>query len=349
MRQIQKCRTPSVTFGVVLLCTLAAIASSLLAAGRETHARGLLLVVNKGDQTLSIVDPESGRQLDTVAVGGVTGHEVAGSPDGRTAFVPIYGNSGVGLPGTDGKTISVIELKSRARIASIDLGEPSRPHCAVFGPKDGNLYVTTELTDSIKVIDPMTRAVIDSIPTGAPQSHMLAIASDGERAYTSNVGAGTVSAIDLKRKKVLAIIPVAKTVQRIALSVDDRWIFTADQTKPELAAIDTHSNTVEVRVPLPALGYGITPTHDGRRLLVAHPSADSVSILDLKSMKVEHVIRVPADPQEIVVQPDDRVAYVSCDKSKQVVAIELPEGKIEKRIDVGAGADGMAWVSTGTH
>lgn len=349
MRQIQKCRIPSVTFGVVLLCTLGAIASSLLAAGRETHACGLLLVVNKGDQTLSIVDPESGRQPDAVAVGGVTGHEVAGSPDGRTAFVPIYGNSGVGLPGTDGRTINVIELKSRARIASIDLGEPSRPHCAVFGPKDGNLYVTTELTDSIKVIDPMTRAVIDSIPTGAPQSHMLAITSDGERAYTSNVGAGTVSAIDLKSKKVLAIIPVAKTVQRIALSVDDRWIFTADQTRPELAAIDTHSDTVEVRVPLPALGYGITPTHDGRRLLVAHPSADSVSILDLKSMKVERVIRVPADPQEIVVRPDDRVAYVSCDKSKQVVAIELPEGKIEKLIDVGAGADGMAWVPTGTH
>jgi YVTN family beta-propeller protein len=316
------------------------------AAGSQSSAGGTLLVVNKGDQTLSIVNPESGRQLAAVPVGGVTGHEVAASPYSEFAFVPIYGNSGVGQPGTDGSTIAVIDLKSRRKVGDIDLKSPSRPHCAIFGPKDGRLYVTTELTDSIKVIDPITRAVIDSIPTGASQSHMLVVSSDGERGYTSNVGDGTVSTIDLKNKKVLAVIPVGNVVQRIAISVDDRWVFTADQTKPELAVIDTHSNSVKTRVPLPALGYGITPTHDGRRLLIAHPSSDSVSILDLQTMKVERIIRVPAEPQEIVVRPDDQVAYVSCDESKRVVAIGLSDGKIEKLIEVGAGADGMVWVRT---
>jgi YVTN family beta-propeller protein len=141
----------------------------------------------------------------------------------------------------------VIDLKSRSKIADIDLREPSRLHCAVFGPKPGKLYVTTELTDSIKVIDPITRAVVDSIPAGAAQSHMLVISSDGTRAYTSNVGDGTVSAIDLKTDKVLAVIPVARVIQRIAISVDDQWVYTADQRKAELAVIDTRSNTVEMR------------------------------------------------------------------------------------------------------
>ncbi len=331
----------------LLISILGLSCLALLGAGSQSSTGGMLLVVSKGDQTLSIVDPESGRQLATVPTGGVTGHEAAASPDGRFAFVPIYGNSGVGQPGTDGKTISVVDLKSHTRTAEIDLSEPGRPHCAIFGPKDGRLYVTTELTNSIKVIDPFTRVVLDSIPTGASQSHMLAISSDGGRGYTSNVGDGTVSAIELKTKKVLRVIPVAKVIQRIAISVDDRWVFTADQTRPELAVIDTHSNSVKTRVPLPALGYGITPTHDGRRLLITHPSSDSVSILNLQTMRVERVIPVPADPQEIVVRPDDRVAYVSCDESKRVAAIDLPEGKIEKLIDVGAGADGMAWVSLG--
>lgn len=104
-----------------------------------------------------IVDPESGRQLAVVAVGGVTGHEVAASPDGQTAWVPIYGDSGVGRHGSDGRTVSVIDLKSRTRIDSIDLGRPSRPHCAIFCPRDGRLYVTSEWTRSIEVIDPNTR------------------------------------------------------------------------------------------------------------------------------------------------------------------------------------------------
>lgn len=306
---------------------------------------GFLLVVNKADHTLSIVDPDLGRQVAVIAVGGTTGHEVAVSPDGQTAWVPIYGNSGVGQPGSDGRNVSVIDLKSRTRIADIDLGEPSRPHCAVFSPKNGRLYVTAELTRSIKVIEPTTRAVVASIPTGAPESHMLAISSDGRHAYTSNVGTGTISAIDLRRRKVLSVIPVAKAAQRIAISVDNRRVFTADQTTPELAVIDSRTNTVRTRVPLPDVGFGMTPTHDGRRLLIAHPSSRAVSILDLRSMKIAAVIRVPPDPQEILVRPDDGVAYVSCDQSKQVAAIDLSSRKVEKLIDVGAGADGLAWAA----
>jgi len=56
---------------------------------------GLLLVANKGNQTLGIIDPVAGRQIATVAEDGVTGHEVAAAPDGKRAFVPIYGNAGL--------------------------------------------------------------------------------------------------------------------------------------------------------------------------------------------------------------------------------------------------------------
>jgi YVTN family beta-propeller protein len=331
--------------GTVLLAVFVALGTSLLSGTGSSPAGsgGLLLVANKGDKTLSIVDPDAGKQLAAVPVGGTTGHEVAASSDGRTAWVPIYGNSGVGQPGTDGQTISIIDLSSQKKVAEIDLGAPNRPHCAVFGPKDGRLYVTAELSRSVKVIDPSSRTVVDSIPTGAAESHMLALSSDGKHAYTSNVGDGTVSAIDVAAKRVVAVIPVAKTAQRIAISVDDRWVFTSDQTKPELVVIDTQNNTVRTRVPLSALGFGVTPTHDGRYLLITHPSTDSVSILNLQTLKVDRVIRVPADPQEILVRPDDRVAYVSCDVSKKIAAIDLASGKIEKLIDVGTGADGLAW------
>src|ERR1051326_720067 len=149
--------------------------------GPSGHAsKGLLLVANKGEHTLGIVDPDLGRQLGTVPESGVTGHEVAASPDGKTGWVPIYGNSGVGSPGTDGKTLDVIDVASRKRLATIDFGRPTRPHCAVFGP-NGMLYVTSELTDSISIIDPHSQKIVGSIPTGQGESHMLAITHDGKR------------------------------------------------------------------------------------------------------------------------------------------------------------------------
>src|ERR1700724_4165426 len=123
------------------------VALTLILSGLFTHfiappssSTGLLLVANKGDQTLGLIDPDTGRQVATVDEGGTTGHEVVGSPDGKRAFVPIYGNSGVGMPGMDGSTLVVIELGDRKVIHTIDFGHGVRPHCAVFGPKDGLLY-----------------------------------------------------------------------------------------------------------------------------------------------------------------------------------------------------------------
>ena len=58
----------------------------------------MLVAVNQGEATLGIVDPRTGKQVATIAEGGVTGHEVATSFDGKLAYVPIYGDSSVGIP-----------------------------------------------------------------------------------------------------------------------------------------------------------------------------------------------------------------------------------------------------------
>jgi len=315
------------------------------AAAPHADPRGLLLVANKGDHTLGIVDLHLGRKVASVEESGITGHEVIASPDGRTAYVPIYGNSGVGRPGSDGQTLDVIDIASRRRVATIDFGRPERPHCPLFGP-DGKLYVTTELSNSITVIEPRSSKIVERIPTGQAESHMLALTRDGKRAYTSNVGPGTVSAIDLRAKKVLAIIPVSPHAQRLALSVDDRWAFTADQSQPRLAVIDTATNQVKQWVTLPGIAYGTAPTPDGRFLIMALISINQVGILDLKSMQVTRTFDVPKAPQEVLVRPDGRVAYVSCDASRKVAVLDLEEWTLEGLMDAGPVADGLAWAAS---
>lgn len=328
-------------------CALILVGLSAMSSTSEMQAGesagGLLLVVNKGDQTLGIVDPQSGQQVATVAEGGTTGHEVIASPDGKTAYVPIYGNSGVGKPGTDGQNMVAIDIASRKVVGNVDFGHGVRPHCPIIGPKDRMLYVTTELDKSITVIDPKTLKIAGSIPTGAAESHMLAITPDGKRGYTANVGPGSVSVLDMVNRKTITIIPVSGEVQRIAISTDGKLAFTSDQTKPQLAVIDTASNKVKTWIPLPAAGYGAAPTPDGKWLVIAVRTANKVAVIDLGGMQVAKVIDVPAAPQEVLVRPDGQVAYVSCDASKKVAAIRTSDWKVEKLIDAGASADGLAW------
>jgi YVTN family beta-propeller protein len=259
------------------------------------------------------------------------------------AYVPIYGNSGVGKPGTDGKQIVAIDLKQRKVVKTLDFDHGVRPHCPMFGPKNGLLYVTTELDKTVSIIDPHSFKVIGAIPTGQEESHMLAISHDGKRGYTANVGPGTVSVLDMDAHKTLAVIPISKQTQRISVSQDDSMVFTSDQTKPQLAVIDTKTNKVKTWVELPGLGYGTASTKDGRFLVVAVSTVDKVAVVDLNSMKVVHTIDVPKAPQEVLISPDGETAYVSCDSSKKVAAIRTSDWTVASMIDAGKGADGLAW------
>jgi DNA-binding beta-propeller fold protein YncE len=325
-------------FLLPLLFLCAAVPASFAQQGR-------LLVAQQGEMSLAIVDPVAGSVVASVDEGGVTGHEVAGTPDGKFAVVPIYGNSGVGSPGTDGKNIVVIDLATNKVVHDIEFDHGVRPHCPVFGPKDRLLYVTTEIDQTVTVIDPKTWKIVGSISTGQPQSHMLALAHDGTRGYTANVGPGTVSVLDLKARKTVAVIPISGVTQRISISNDDRWVFTADQKKPQMAVIDTATNTVKTWVPLSGLGYGSALTKDGRWLLMPIPSKNLVDVVDLETMKVARSVEVGAGPQEVLTRPGGGVAYVSCTRANRVDEIDLTTWKVVRSIATGKGTDGLGWAS----
>ncbi len=309
----------------------------------QTHAAELL-VAQKGERALAIVNPATGTVVANVAENGVTGHEVAASPDGRFAVVPIYGNSGVGKPGTDGSNILFIDLATHKIVGNVQFPHGVRPHCPKFGP-DGLLYVTTELDNAITIIDPRTHKIIGAIPTGQPESHMLVISRDGRRGYTANVGPGTVSVLDMKARKLIKVIPVSGQVQRIAISNDGRWVFTADQTKPRMAVIDTAAMKVVKWVPLDGLGYGAAPTTNGRWLLMAVPDANDVDVIDLKTMTLARKIPLGAhaSPQEVIVRPDGKGAFVSCIGNNRVAEIDLATWKVSRTIATGKGTDGLSW------
>ncbi len=331
-----------------LLLSIAFLVVMPLDSGTQPSSadpQGWLLVANKGDNALGIINPAPGQQVAEVPEGGVTGHEVAASPDGKTAYVPIYGNSGVGKPGTDGRKMVVIDIASRKVVGNVDWGHGVRPHCPVFNSKDGLLYVTTELDKDISIIDPHSLKIIGSIPTTQPESHMLAISHDGTRGYTANVGPGTVSVLDMQARITLKVIPISGNTQRISISPDDSMVFTADQTQPRLAVIDAHSEAVKTWIPLPGLGYGTAPTSDGRWLVIAVPTVNKVAVVDLSSLKVVHTIDVPKAPQEVLIAPGDKTAYVSCDASHQVAAINTSDWTVSKLIGAGKGTDGLAWAA----
>ena len=301
----------------------------------------MLFVANQFDHTANLVDIASRKVVGKVGMD-VNGHEVVVSPDHKFGYVPIYGNSGVGKPGTDGATIEVVDLRSARAIRIIDLGKPVRPHCAKFGP-DGLLYVSAELANAIYIVDPASGKVVGEVPTGDAESHMLVISPDGKRAYTANVGPGTVSVVDLEKRKLVTVIRVAGHVQRIAISPDGKHVFTHDQGAPRIAVIDTASDKLVRWIELPASAYSSTPTPDGK-FLVANAPSGKAFVIDLVKENVIGTYPIPEAIGEIAIDSSGEFAYISCPAKGTIEVLNLRAAKLEEPIVMTPGVDGLEWV-----
>lgn len=326
----------------MLVVAAVGITGSAASRGNREAQRGdaaplILLVANQIDHTLVLVDPVERKAVGSVTVG-VNGHEVVAAADGRFAYVPIYGNSGVGKPGTDGRSIDVINLRTQKLESSIDLGNAVRPHCAKFGP-DGMLYVTAELAKAIYVIDPATRKVIGEIPTRQAESHMFVFSPDGKKIYTSNVGSGSVSVLDVVQRKWIATIPVARQIQRISISTDGRRVFTQDRETPRIAVIDTATNKLDSWIAVPELAFTSAATSDGKWLL-ATQDAGKLLAIDLSTGKISKTFEIPATTGEILIAGD--MAYMSCLPAGVISVLNIRDWKMTAPITLTKGVDGLA-------
>jgi YVTN family beta-propeller protein len=236
-----------------------------------------------------------------------------------------------------------IDLASHKVVAHVDFGHGVRPHQPTLDPHDGMLYVTTELDQSITVINPRTMKIVGAIPTGQALSHMLVLDHEGQFGYTANIQPGSISVLDMHARKLLAIIPIAAKIQRIAISTDDKRVFTTDQTEARVGVISTAARLVSSWIPLPAIGYTLTTTPDGRWLLVGIQGTSQVAVIDLALNKVIRTINLPKSPHEILMSPDGTTAYVTCTANDQIAAVRVSDWTVTKLIKAGTRVDGLAW------
>jgi DNA-binding beta-propeller fold protein YncE len=307
-------------------------------------SHGILVVANQKEHTALLVDPDTRKEIAKIPVG-INGHEVTVDKAGKLAYVPIYGDSGVGKPGSNGSTIDVIDIAARKLAYTIDLGKPLRPHDPHFGP-DGLLYVTAELSQSIDAIDPKTRKIVAEIPTGQDESHMFVIRPGPDRvtAYTANVHAGTVSVLDLSKRSLIKTIPVSKIVQRISIQPDGLYVFTHDQESPRIVVIDPLSNAVSTYIDLPETVYSSEPTPDGH-YLIAGGMKGHIFVIDLHTRKLFKTFDAPTALAKTLVRPDGNVAYISFLTAGKIIVLDLKNWKLLPSIDLTPGVDGMDWAA----
>jgi len=311
-------------------------------ASMQSGGQGpVLLVLNKEDATLAIVDAASGKVTGLVPTGDGP-HEVVASPDGKLAFASNYGGT------TPGNTISMIDLATRKEVRRIDTSPIRRPHGLAF--VDGKLYFTAELNRLIARYDPTTDKVDFLLGTGQTTTHMVIVNKEQTRIVTANIGGNSIAVFERGANPNATwnetVVPVGQGPEGMDVSPDGKEIWAAHSRDGGVSVIDAATKKVVATLDLKTKQSNrLKFTPDGRIVLISDLIANQIVVLDAATRA--EIKRIPTGqrPLGILMVPDGSRAYIAINTDNYVSVFDLKSLTITGQISTGKGPDGMAWIA----
>jgi YVTN family beta-propeller protein len=332
---------------LLLICVSSAIAKD----------SGTLLVLNKSDNTVSLIDLTTKKAVATVPTG-VAPHEVAVSQNGKLAVVANYGNQQ-----TPGSSLTVIDLPAKKSLKTIDLGQYRRPH-GIMWLKGDEIVVTAEGNKALLIVDVMKGTVAVAITTDQNVSHMVVVAQKSARAFVANIGSGSVTAIDLKEHRKISDVQTGTGAEGIDISPDQKEVWVTNRGANTVSVIDVNSLKVIATIESKDFPIRVKFAPGGRTALVSNARSGDVAVFDAVTKK--EIKRIPMQlkaaegstsgqrlfgnqfgqspvPVGILVAPKLSHAFVANTNADIVTVIDLKTWQIVDRLTAGKEPDGLGY------
>jgi YVTN family beta-propeller protein len=325
----------------------------LLAMSAPLHA-DTLIVLNKAEASASLIDLASGEEIARVETG-IGPHEVAVSPDGRTAVVGNYGEA------AGGNSLTVIDVESATAIKTISLGEYSRPHGIEYMADGARVAVTVEANKALIVVDVASGEVLQAIDTDQEVSHMVALTPDAKRAFVANIGSGSMTAIDLEKGERIANVPTGKGAEGICVTPDGRHVWVSNRDADTVSVIDSESLEVVKTLPSAEVPIRAKATPDGKWVLVTNADSGELAVFDASTMSEHRRFRIEISADEtsgrgfggqggessvpigVLIAPDSKRAYVAHANAHVVSVIDLETFEVVDYLRAGRVPDGLGY------
>jgi YVTN family beta-propeller protein len=330
-------------FIVLAIAAIPAIAA-LLDPNNPTGTGGLIMIDKRGG-LVRFFDPTTLKEVGTLQLEAPP-HELAISPDHKTAYVPLYGDGVYGANPHPGHTIVAIDLTARKVIGTIDVSPYQAPH-GLQVDNNGTLYATCDLSRKILIIDSKSlkvQAAIDTEGTG----HWAAVLPDGSKAYVANKDDRMfVSVIDLKARKMIGRVPMPKGTQGITASPDGKRVLAIDYSDPKFYVIDTATDRIidTVTVDKNTVGpFRARYSPDGSMLVTVNHQDAVANIFDARNMHApQKTVRVGPQSFGIAYSADGKTALVSNHADGTISVIDLTTNQVSRTFKAGTGIETLAY------
>jgi YVTN family beta-propeller protein len=323
----------------LLLCAGTALAAD---PNNPTGSNGLIMIDKRGG-FVRFFDPATLKEIGSIKTENLP-HELAISPDHKTAYVPFYGDGVYGNNPKPDHRIVIIDLATRAITGTIDVSPYIAPH-GLQVDASGTLYASCDSSRMLLVIDPKAKKVRAAIPTDGT-GHWAAVMPDGSKAYVANKDDRKfVSVIDLKANKISGYIPMPKGTQGITMSPDGKRVIAIDFIDPKFYVIDTATDKIvdTVMVEKNTIGpFRARYSQDGNTLITVNSSNALANVIDMKT-KAQTTVKVGQQAFGVAFSEDGKTALVSNHGDGTISVIDIAQSKVIETFTAGTGVETLSF------
>lgn len=212
------------------------------------------------------------------------------------------------------------------------------------------VYITNSAGDSIHVIDPATKKVVQEIK-GIEAAHGIAFAADGSKVYVSNEADSTLDVFDRETGKPVKKIPLSNHPNNIAVTKNgDRVVVGIAREPGALDIIDTATLTLKKTVPVNGRLHNVYVTPDGKYVITGSITKKVITVIDLATEQIAWELKLDLGirPMAIEANADGSTKRIFAQLSdfngfsvvdfaarKEVLKVKLPEPASEFETDAG--------------
>jgi PQQ-dependent catabolism-associated beta-propeller protein len=297
-----------------------------------------VFVTNELDDTVSVVDGEALKVVDTIAVGRRP-RGIEASPDGRRIYVALG----------DDDRFDVIDVASRKVVDTLPSGPD--PERFAVSPDGARLYVANENDNVVTMLDIAAKKIVGEAQVGIEPEGM-AVSPDGKTLVCTSETTSMAHFIDPQTGELGDNILVDTRPRVARFTPDARQVWVSSELRGSLTVLDSTSHDTVRRIDFAAPGVpqeliqavGIMITRDHKRAFVALGPSARVAEVDAQTYKVLHYHLVGQRVWNLAFSPDERRLYTTNGNSNDISVLDLDADRVVKSLGVGRAPWGVVAV-----
>jgi YVTN family beta-propeller protein len=290
-------------------------------------------IANARSNTITVFNKKSLQVVDLIATGQEPLDIVIDGTRIR-AYVAVAGDN----------RVEVIDLLKREVIENLRLSLNDRPVALALTPDGRTLVAVNNGSNTISIIDALAMIEISRISVGEGPTSVV-IGPSGLKAFILNTRGSNVSVIDLSQKALAVTIGLEGEPVRAAVNRDGSRLFVVAHNSPNLAVIDLTRLAVTDKVFIGADGSCITTDSQTGLIYVGLAGPAEIVVIDPFALAVIDIFHLDGRPAFLVLESQERSLFVTLPVQGQLKRIEIISKKISTGIDVGQGANTVAFVN----